>query len=94
MKSRKAHTQARLLRRPGRQRQHDQPRLLPDLRLGHLLPEQRRLRPRLEPRRSGGLPAADEIVYGKRAPSWDRMDPALPRFEAMPPPEETPYAAG
>ena len=33
------------------------------------------------------------IVYGKRAPSWDRMDPALPRFEAMPPPEETPYAA-
>ncbi len=33
------------------------------------------------------------IVYTKRAPSGDRMDPALPAFEAMPPPEETPYTA-
>lgn len=26
------------------------------------------------------------IVYTKRAPSWDRMDPELPAFEDMPPP--------
>ena len=27
------------------------------------------------------------VVYTKRAPSWDRLDPELPSFEAMPPPE-------
>jgi hypothetical protein len=25
------------------------------------------------------------IVYASRAPSWDRMDPALPAFDRMPP---------
>jgi hypothetical protein len=25
------------------------------------------------------------VVYTKRAPAWDRLDPALPAFEAMPP---------
>ena len=27
------------------------------------------------------------VVYTKRAPSWDRLEPELPSFEAMPPPE-------
>lgn len=27
------------------------------------------------------------VVYTKRAASWDRVDPDLPSFEAMPPPE-------
>lgn len=27
------------------------------------------------------------VVYTKRAASWDLMDPALPGFEAMPPPQ-------
>ena len=26
------------------------------------------------------------VVYTKRAPSWDLVDPALPSFEEMPPP--------
>ena len=30
------------------------------------------------------------IVYTKRAPSWDRMDPGLPAFEDMPPPAAMP----
>ncbi|MDJ0945080.1 MAG: GFA family protein [Kiloniellales bacterium] len=33
------------------------------------------------------------VVYAKRGPSWDRMDPALPSFEEMPPPEEMPDMA-
>ena len=28
------------------------------------------------------------VVYTKRAPSWDQTDPALLRFEAMPPTEQ------
>ena len=28
------------------------------------------------------------VVYAKRAPSWDRMDPTLPAFESMPPPQK------
>lgn len=34
------------------------------------------------------------IVYTKRAASWDRMDPDLPSFEEMPPPESMPGAGG
>ncbi|MGI9480806.1 MAG: GFA family protein [Hyphomicrobiales bacterium] len=30
------------------------------------------------------------IVYTKRAPSWDAMNPELPAFEEMPPPEAKP----
>lgn len=30
------------------------------------------------------------IVYTKRAPSWDRMEDSLPRFDAMPPPDAMP----
>ncbi len=30
------------------------------------------------------------VVYTKRAPSWDHMDPSLPAFEAMPPPQDMP----
>ncbi len=33
------------------------------------------------------------VVYTKRAPSWDRMDPALPSYEEMPPPEQMPDMA-
>lgn len=29
------------------------------------------------------------VVYTKRAPSWDLIDPALPSFEEMPPPADT-----
>lgn len=28
------------------------------------------------------------VVYTKRAPSWDLIDPALPSFEEMPPPAD------
>ena len=28
------------------------------------------------------------VVYTKRAPSWDRVDPKLPAFEGMPPPQK------
>ncbi|MGI9507890.1 MAG: GFA family protein [Geminicoccaceae bacterium] len=28
------------------------------------------------------------VVYTKRAPSWDLVDPSLPSFEEMPPPAE------
>lgn len=34
------------------------------------------------------------IVYTKQAPSWDRMDQALPAFEAMPPPADMPDMSG
>ena len=34
------------------------------------------------------------IVYAKRAASWDRMDPDLPSFEAMPPPSAMPDVSG
>jgi len=30
------------------------------------------------------------VVYTKRAPSWDQLDPSLPAFEGMPPPEAMP----
>lgn len=30
------------------------------------------------------------VVYTKRAASWDRVDPALPSFEGMPPPADMP----
>jgi hypothetical protein len=30
------------------------------------------------------------VVYTDRAASWDHMDPSLPRFAAMPRPEELP----
>ena len=30
------------------------------------------------------------VVYAKRAPSWDRLDPSLPSFDGMPPPEDMP----
>jgi len=30
------------------------------------------------------------VVYTKRAASWDKMDPSLPSFEAMPPPSAMP----
>jgi hypothetical protein len=34
------------------------------------------------------------VVYTKRAPSWDHVDPSLPSFEGMPPPEDMPGADG
>jgi len=34
------------------------------------------------------------VVYAKRAPSWDHVDPNLPSFESMPPAEDMPEAAG
>ncbi len=34
------------------------------------------------------------IVYTQRAPSWDRMNPDLPAFEAMPPPTAMPDMSG
>ena len=30
------------------------------------------------------------VVFRKEAPSWDLVDPALPAFDAMPPPEAMP----
>ena len=30
------------------------------------------------------------VVYTRRAPSWDHVDPSLPSFEGMPPPEAMP----
>lgn len=30
------------------------------------------------------------VVYTKRAASWDKMDPSLPAFEGMPPPQDMP----
>jgi hypothetical protein len=32
------------------------------------------------------------VVYTNRAAAWDHMDPSLPRFAAMPTPEERPKA--
>lgn len=34
------------------------------------------------------------IVYSKRAASWDKMDPDLPAFEGMPPPQDMPDMEG
>ena len=34
------------------------------------------------------------VVYTSRAPSWDRMDDALPAFEEMPPPADMPAMPG
>ena len=70
-----------------RQRQREDARLLPRLRLAGLHDVRGHARSlhraRREPRRSG--PDKPQVVtYGARGHAWDHVDPALPKFDRMP----------
>ena len=67
-----------------------EPRLLPDLRQSPVyltfpdMPEVF-VATRRQPRRSGALPAAN-VTWTSAGHAWDHLDPAIPKFDKMPPP--------